>query len=30
VTARVWATTLADENGDPAYVVAHILPMETT
>ncbi|WP_426564475.1 EAL domain-containing protein [Angustibacter sp. McL0619] len=29
VAARVWATTLADEDGDPAYVVAHILPMET-
>ena len=28
VSARVWATTLADESGDPAYVVAHILPME--
>lgn len=26
VGAQVWATTLDDEGGEPAYVVAHILP----
>jgi PAS domain S-box-containing protein len=26
--AKVWASTLDDENGDPAFIVAHILPLE--
>lgn len=28
VAARVWATTLDDDRGDPALVVAHIMPEE--